>query len=71
MSNLRDSESESDSQDSDSSIKHVKSTLTNLLCNYFPLYVCTGMIYSRDLYLNKSKKIFKLNINDVFKIRIT
>lgn len=65
-----DSESESYSHDSDSSVKHFKKTRTNLLCNYSPFSMCMGVVCGNDLYPNKSKRIFKINKNYIFKIRI-
>ena len=63
-------ETESDLQDSDSSIKCFKNTLTNLLCNLFSFNICAGMIYGTYLYLNKSKRVLTINYDYVFKIRI-
>ena len=63
-------ETESDLQDSDSSIKYFKNTLTNLLCNLFSFNICAGMIYWTYLYLNKSKRALTINYDYVFNIRI-
>ena len=63
-------ETESDLQDSDSSIKCFKNTLTNLLCNLFSFNICAGMIYGTYLYLNKSKRVLTINYDYGFKIRI-